>query len=252
MAPNMSPTDWATLVLQDLGAPISANNMQFMEQWMLSENSTSNWAPRNNPLNNGLGSGGGAGLGSYPDLATAAKDVADNLKDGNASYGYGAVVQNLMASAPPSETAQAIVSSSWAGGHYNNGANWAGGPVSYSGSTASTPQQTAAPPPTSARRASPSTGPRTPPKPGWTPRRGRTRPPRSARWQPRCRPTASPARTSRTSSASPGTPSPPTRTRPRSPSTSRRRGPRPIPPSRSSSPASPQPTRPARRTASRP
>lgn len=136
---DMTSTQWATLVLNDLGAPTSANNMEFMAQWIASENS---WPPpRNNPLNNGLGSGGGSGLGSYDNLTDAASFAAQNLLHGNASYGYAAVVQNLMASAPPATTAQAIIDSSWASSHYNNGANWSGGPIAYQGA----PQTSAAP-----------------------------------------------------------------------------------------------------------
>lgn len=130
---SMTPSDWATLVLKDLGAPVSANNLTFMAQWMLSENYANTWDTRNNPLNNGLGSGGGSGLGSYPDLTTAAMYVAQNLLHGDPSFGYGAVVQSLMASAAPSATAHAIIASSWAGGHYNQGANWAGGAQTFSG-----------------------------------------------------------------------------------------------------------------------
>lgn len=146
---DMTATEWAALVLQDLGVPASANNMQFMSQWMLSENPAANWAPRNNPLNNGLGSGGGSGLGSYADLTTAAQEVANNLKTGNPAYGYGAVVTALQQSAPPTQTAQAIVASSWAGGHYNNGKNWAGGAVTDTGAaTAGTAPGTASTSPT--------------------------------------------------------------------------------------------------------
>lgn len=118
-------TAFADAVLTDLGAPITSNNQTSILQWMASENNPNTWtgtAGANNPLNNGYGSGGGAGLGSYPNLQTAAYDVAANLSAGN--YGYGSIVQDLQNSASPSQTAQAIQQSSWAGSHYGYGSAW--------------------------------------------------------------------------------------------------------------------------------
>ena len=80
--------------------------------------------PRNNPLNNGLGSGGGSGLGSYPSLEVAAQYAAQNLSSGN--YGYPAVKAALMANAPEAQFKQAIINSSWAGGHYQGTSYGAG------------------------------------------------------------------------------------------------------------------------------
>ena len=117
--------DWARLVLRDGGWPQSSNNVTVITQWMTSEEPTSNWFDRDNPLNNGLGSGGGAGLGSYPNLHTAAYYVAKNLSTGQ--FGYGAVVKDLRASAAPSTTARAIWASDWASSHYGYGSAWATG-----------------------------------------------------------------------------------------------------------------------------
>jgi hypothetical protein len=125
---GVTNVDWAVWVLQDLGAPVTNNNVTTMLQWMQSENGASTWtgtAGANNPLNNGYGSGGGSGLGSYPDLATAAQDVAANLATG--AHGYNKVVSDLDASADPSTTAADIISSGWAESHYKNGADWASG-----------------------------------------------------------------------------------------------------------------------------
>lgn len=109
-----SPQDFATAVLNDMGAPTSANNIKTMVDWIAAENA---WPPpRNNPLNNGLGSGGGSGLGSYPSLEVAAQYAAQNLSSGD--YGYPAVKAALMADAPEAQFKQAIINSSWAGGHY--------------------------------------------------------------------------------------------------------------------------------------
>ena len=74
--------DWADMVLQIGGWPVSTNNVTVITQWMTSEEPTSDWYDRNNPLNNGYGSGGGAGLGSYPNLQVAAYDVVANLNAG--------------------------------------------------------------------------------------------------------------------------------------------------------------------------
>jgi hypothetical protein len=116
--------DWAALVLQDAGLPVTPNNLTVMLQWMDSENDPNDWYLRNNPLNNGLGSGGGAGLGSYDDLTTAASYVAQQLtrSDGLFSGIYSA----LAASSPVSVSAAAIWDSAWAGSHYGYGSIWHG------------------------------------------------------------------------------------------------------------------------------
>ena len=115
--------DFARLVLRDGGWPVTSNNVTVITQWMTSEEPTSNWFDRDNPLNNGLGSGGGAGLGSYPNLHTAAYYIAKNLS--TRQFGYGAVVDDLKASAAPSTTARAIWDSDWASSHYGYGRSWA-------------------------------------------------------------------------------------------------------------------------------
>lgn len=114
--------DWAKLVLEDGGWPATANNETVIAQWMASEEPPSDWWNRDNPLNSGYGDGGGTGLGSYPDLATSAYYVVANLDFGD--YGYGAITADLARSASPITTAKAIWASSWAGGHYGNGADW--------------------------------------------------------------------------------------------------------------------------------
>ena len=132
-----SPQGFATAVLQGLGAPTTANNVQTIVDWMAAENP---WPPpRNNPLNNGLGSGGGSGLGSYPSLDVAAQYVVQNLNSGN--YGYPAVVSALMSNAPETTFKQAIINSDWAGGHYQgtdygNGYTVNGTPPAGGGATA--------------------------------------------------------------------------------------------------------------------
>lgn len=119
--------EWATMVLNDLGAPVSANNLNNMLAWMLSENS---WPPpRNNPLNNGLGSGGGSGLGSYPDLATAAHYAAlgmqGQITGAGGINGQPGIAQALVSDAPFAVFHQATINATWSGDHYA-GTDWLG------------------------------------------------------------------------------------------------------------------------------
>lgn len=127
--------DWATMVVEDtqslFGAPVKAttNEIDNVLRWMVAENPASNWAPRNNPLNNGYGSGGGAGLGGYPDLATAAQDVAGNLHNSSPSFGYGAIAADLIGNASATQFSSDVVHSSWAESRYGVAA--AGAPPQY-------------------------------------------------------------------------------------------------------------------------
>jgi hypothetical protein len=120
--------DWAHWVLHDGSWPQSGNNITVITEWMTSEEPTSNWFNRDNPLNNGFGCGGGSGLGTCPNLFAAAQFVVDNLQGSPADY--GAIVSDLAASASPSTTARAICNSPWASSHYNNCTAFYTGPVS--------------------------------------------------------------------------------------------------------------------------
>jgi Fibronectin type III domain/Bacterial Ig-like domain (group 3) len=119
--------DFARLILRDGGWPVSANNVTVLTQWLRSEEPTSHWWDRDNPLNDGLGSGGGEGLGSYDSVITAAFYVAANLEQH--AYGYPQIVRDLGASAPVIATDRSIWRSSWAAGHYGRGADWGTSPV---------------------------------------------------------------------------------------------------------------------------
>lgn len=118
---GLTNADWAQVVLEDGGFPVTTNNLTVVLQWMDSENSPQSWWNRDNPLNNGWGSGGGAGFGSYSNLLTAAEDVAVALHHNS---GYAQIVADLTASAPTGTTAVAIEDSPWAGSHYDYGAIW--------------------------------------------------------------------------------------------------------------------------------
>ncbi|QDZ15756.1 hypothetical protein [Humibacter ginsenosidimutans] len=114
--------DWAALVLQDGGFPVTPNNLTVMLQWMDSENDPNSWWLRNNPLNNGLGSGGGAGFGSYHNLTIAASYVAQQLHRDL----FSGIAQAFAANSPVSVSVQAIIDSPWAGSHYGYGSIWHG------------------------------------------------------------------------------------------------------------------------------
>ncbi|AYG03356.1 hypothetical protein [Gryllotalpicola protaetiae] len=117
---GVTNADWAALVLQDAGLPVTQNNVTVILQWMDSENSPKTWYLRNNPLNNGLGSGGGGGFGSYANLRIAASYVAQQL-DRSLFAGIHAA---LAADSAPGVTEQAIVASPWASSHYGGGARF--------------------------------------------------------------------------------------------------------------------------------
>lgn len=118
--------DWARLVMQSGGWPMSDNNVTVMVRWMRQENGTASWWNRNNPMNNGYGSGGGGGLGSYQNLIIAAQMAAANLHQNKS---FAAIVAAFAASAPTSVTEAAIWASPWASSHYGNGTRWHYTPV---------------------------------------------------------------------------------------------------------------------------
>ena len=170
--PINTNVDWATLVLNDLGAPIDSGTITAVLDWMTHENGSGTWtgtAGANNPLNDGLGSGGGDGTGSYPDLTTAAAYAAASLKGG--VTGATPAGNDLIAD-NPSQFVTDIKNSSWASSHYpswtglfggvptvtwqQSGASGATGPVTPGdGSVQSHPNPTGA-------NGSPSGGPSSP------------------------------------------------------------------------------------------
>jgi hypothetical protein len=80
---------WAELVLLNLIAPLTDNNIDNLLRWMAAENQSNTWwgtGGANNPLNNGEGSDGGVGLGSYPNLEATAFWVAENSDHHAALY----------------------------------------------------------------------------------------------------------------------------------------------------------------------
>ena len=120
---NNLPTNyaWANLVLKNIGAPQTENNIQNLLLWMSAENKPSNWATRNNPLNASLNTGSVDGTGSYDNLTTAATNTAAMIvyggKNKNAALGSG-IYEALMSNAPTDKFSQAVVNSNWSSNHY--------------------------------------------------------------------------------------------------------------------------------------
>jgi hypothetical protein len=134
----MSPTQWATLVAQDLGINVAAdpNSVIDILGWMPHEENASQWwggfgtaaAPeRLNPLNAGdIGQFGytgspttgntlSGGLGTYPTLTAAAQAAAGMLGQSNMTPARNALLQG----ASPSAFTAAINSTPWAQDKYS-------------------------------------------------------------------------------------------------------------------------------------
>jgi len=120
-ARNGTNRDWAQLIILFAGWPQTEDSITVIMRWMRQENYTDSWWLRNNPLNNGWGAEGGTFLGGNPDLVDAAKDVANAL---TTYAGYAGIREAFARGASASTLEQAIWTSPWATGHYNNGAHW--------------------------------------------------------------------------------------------------------------------------------
>lgn len=116
----MSESQWASLVLSDIGAPVTQHNIRDMERWMTGENPPSDWWNRNNPLNASLGTNSSDGLGSYSSLGVGAMETARMIEQNNME-GIDAA---LRADAPTSQFSAAVVESPWANSHYGGNPNY--------------------------------------------------------------------------------------------------------------------------------
>lgn len=120
---NTLPTNiaWATLLLKNIGAPITKNNIQNILLWISAEKGATNWATRNNPLNASLNTGTNDGTGSYPNLTTAATDTAAMIvyggKNKKSNLGSG-IYEALMNDVSVNQFSTAVVNSNWASNHY--------------------------------------------------------------------------------------------------------------------------------------
>ena len=112
---------WATLVLKNIGAPVTDNNVNNILLWMSAENKPTSWATRNNPLNASLNTASKDGTGSYDNLTTAATNTAAMIvyggKNKKAALGSG-IYEALMTNAPTDKFSQAVVNSNWSSNHY--------------------------------------------------------------------------------------------------------------------------------------
>lgn len=125
---SMSELDWIDLLLEDVPAPVTAQNEANVATWMEKEEPPGQWwggfgsaqdPTRLNPLNASVGSGtdGGissGGLGTYPDLTTAAHYTAGMIDQPN----MAGIKSALESSAPSSAFGAAVVASPWASSHY--------------------------------------------------------------------------------------------------------------------------------------
>jgi peptidoglycan hydrolase CwlO-like protein len=115
--------DWAALLLSRLGAPGCQQNLTVVVSWQVAEGTaaaynplaTTHYMPGSTAFNS-------AGVRNFPSLEVGLQATMDTLRQGAASYGYGAILYDLEHCAPATTTAMAINASSWcrgcAGGLY--------------------------------------------------------------------------------------------------------------------------------------
>lgn len=121
---DQAAASWAEQFLQQIGAPTSQGNVQFVYDWEKSEGG----GGLNNPLNTGAVSGlaisgnqYGGGSADYPSIGAGIQAAVDVLGEGYP--GYSQIVSSLKAN-NPSGAQQALFGSPWAGSHYGYGSNW--------------------------------------------------------------------------------------------------------------------------------
>jgi len=116
---------WAQYLLQYMGLPETSNNINSLVSWGVAEGGgfgggvSADQAATNNVLNTsdtGFGAilANGRTEPAYPTLQDGIQATAATLGNGN----YGAILNDLQESAPPSETLSAVVDSDWAASHY--------------------------------------------------------------------------------------------------------------------------------------
>ena len=118
---NSVPTNflWATLLLKNIGAPVTPNNINNVLRWQAAENPPASWYNRNNPLNASLGTNKGDGTGVYSDLTTAAKETATMIVQGYKGGAIGGGIYTaLMNNAPTDQFSIQVVNSNWSSNHY--------------------------------------------------------------------------------------------------------------------------------------
>lgn len=122
--------DWAVALLEEVGAPVTPGNTQFVYDWEESEGGGGEY----NPLNQGpvpgqpqlttSGSQYGGGAANYASWQAGLQGASDYLSMPD----YAGVLAALKAN-NPTGAAQALWASPWAASHYGDGADWSTQPL---------------------------------------------------------------------------------------------------------------------------
>ena len=133
----LTPSEWATMLLDVLGITPQSNNVTNITQWMHLEEPTvvASFA-NSNPLN--------VGSTSYPNIETGLFNTAATLQQSN----MGGILSALSSNAPWSTFSQALVASPWSANHYGGSA----------AAIANTPAQSGSAPVASGLATSPTPG----------------------------------------------------------------------------------------------
>jgi hypothetical protein len=118
--------EWATLLLQQLGAPTCQNNLTALVSWQAAEFTQAGWNPLATTYDMpNATSFNSVGVRNYASLADGLTATVATLRGGAVSYGYDWIIYRLTQCSAPSVTAGAINASMWchgcAGGTYVTG-----------------------------------------------------------------------------------------------------------------------------------
>ena len=118
--------EWASLLLQQLGAPACQNNLTALVSWQAAEFTQAGWNPLATTYDMpGATSFNSVGVRNYASLADGLQATVATLRGGSVSYGYDWILYRLGQCADPTVTAGAINASMWchgcAGGTYVTG-----------------------------------------------------------------------------------------------------------------------------------
>ena len=122
---NQDQQKFAASVLQQLGAPVTDNNVSSLTTWM---NKEGGWVKNNatyNPLNTTLAMPGSksinkVGVKAYGSFDQGVQATVSTLTGSNASaMGYTSIVESLRSNAPLSQTMGAASNSGWVSGKLN-------------------------------------------------------------------------------------------------------------------------------------
>ena len=117
---------WASLLLQQVGAPECQNNLTALVAWQAAEFTQAGWNPLATTYDlPGATTFNSAGVRDYASLADGLQATVLTLRSGATSYGYDWILYRLGQCADPRVTAGAINASMWchgcAGGTYVTG-----------------------------------------------------------------------------------------------------------------------------------